>query len=204
MAIRFGLFLLAQVALVFSGAAWADTELPAFTLHAPETTEADEGVVVAVTPVDGASLYGYPLDRIVGLFERDQLDEDLRPISPVDYSVVELRPDGNGRFTGTISAPVGEYALVPYPEVVGELPTDGDYPDAALLRVTPLTPPSPSGRPTGLILLAAATVAIGIPVVVNRWIRRRRDVDDYFEHDFRDPPTLGGIWPSGGGGGGIG
>lgn len=202
MVIRFVLLLLAQVALVASGTVWADAELPAFRLHAPETTGADEEVVVAVAPVDGASLYGYPLDRLVGLFELEQLDEDLRPIGPVDYRVVELRPDGNGRFTGSISAPVGEYALVPYPEVIGELLKDGAYPEAALLRVVPLAPPSPSGRPIGLILLVAAAVAIGIPVLVGRLIRRRRAVDDYFEHDFRDPPTLGGIWPSGGGGGG--
>lgn len=202
---RFVVVLLAQAALVVSGAAWAAVELPVFRLDSPETARPHEEIIVAVTPVDGAWLYAYPLDQLVGLFELDDLDHDLRPISSVDYGVVELRPDGDGRFTGSISAPVGDYALVPYPEVIGELPADGAYPEAAPLSVVPPAAPTPSGRPTGLILVAAALAAIAIVLFVDRWIRRRRDVDDYFERDFRDPPAMGGIWPSGGsGGGGLG
>lgn len=204
MAVQVVVALLASVALGVSGAAWASVEMPGFRLHAPETAAVDEEIVVEVAAVDGASLYVHPLDRLVGLVPLEDLDEDLRPLRAVDYIVVELRPAGDGRFTGSVSAPVGDYALVPYPDVTGDLPADGAYPDAALLSVLPPTSPPASGRPIGLVLIVAAAVAIGIPVVVTRWIRRRSDIDDYFDRDFRDPPTLGGIWPSGGGGGGFG
>lgn len=55
----------------------------------------------------------------------------------------------------------------------------------------------------GLVLLVALLLLMGIPLLVNAWARRREDVDNYHERDFRDPPTMGGTWPSGGSGGGM-
>jgi hypothetical protein len=40
------------------------------------------------------------------------------------------------------------------------------------------------------VFLAALAVAIGIPVLVNRWITRRKKIDDYYEREHRDPPVL--------------
>lgn len=204
MAGRVVVALLATAALGVSGSAWASVEMPGFRLHSPGTAVVDEEIVVEVAAVDGASLYVHPLDRLVGLFPLEDLDEDLRPRRAADFIVVELRPARDGRFTGSVSAPVGDYALVPYPEVTGDLPAGGAYPDPALLSVVPPSSPPASGAPTGRLLAVAAALAVGVPVAVSRWIRRRRDIDDYFDRDFRDPPTLGGIWPGGGGGGGGG
>lgn len=199
MSVRVVVILLTHAVLLVSGPAWASTELPGFTIHAQETAGPDEQVHLAVTPVDGAWLYVHPLDRLVGLFEIDDLDDDLRPVTGAGYRTVELVSDGDGGFQGWVSVEPGEYALVPYPDVVGELPAEGTHPEAVLLSVEPIGPPARSGGSTGWVLLAALVVAVAIPVLVSRWIRRRRDVDDYFERDFRDPPTLGGIWPNGGG-----
>lgn len=57
---------------------------------------------------------------------------------------------------------------------------------------------------TAVVLSLILLVAVVLPVLVNRWGRRRDDeVDGYWERDFRDPPTMGGGgWPGGGGSGG--
>ena len=59
---------------------------------------------------------------------------------------------------------------------------------------------------TAVALMLILLLAIGVPVAVNRWGRRREDeVDDYHERDLRDPPAIGGgPWPGGGGGSGYG
>lgn len=54
-----------------------------------------------------------------------------------------------------------------------------------------------------IIFIAVVAAAVAITVGLNRWSRRRADeVDDYFEREHRDPPTMGGgTWPQGGSGG---
>ena len=53
----------------------------------------------------------------------------------------------------------------------------------------------------GALLAAGIVALVAVPVAVNRWIRSRSEVDDYYERDHRDPPAFG--TPSSPGGGGL-
>lgn len=197
--------IVAAVALL-PGLAWAASELPEFRMQVSRSTAvAGDEIVVSVSPVDDANLYGYPLDHLVGVFEIDDLDGNLRPSGDVEYGMIEMRTHPNGGLTGSFHPTgVGEYAMVPYPEEVGELPAGALYPKPVPITVEPVgSDYEASGRPIGLILIALFVLAVGIPIAVTRLGRRwESEVDDYYERDYRDPPTMGGgAWPNGGGGG---
>lgn len=164
------------VAILVGVAQVAAAKTPPFSMTVSnEAATPGESVTVEVEiDLEYSDFSAEDLNGLLGLFPADAVDENLRPLRPYDFTPVGLPRVEDRVYRGTFTAPsdVGDYVLVPFPNVTRELNGADTYPDPVTITVQATTAPT-DGAPTRLLPLAGmgglAMLAAGVAVV-----RRRR------------------------------
>lgn len=151
--------LLLTTVLLFAAALPASAKMPPFemtveprgdTVHVEVTIGRDDPLLVE-------SFDSPELDGLIAVFPADQVDEEGRPLSVLDKGTdVPLGRVQPGIYQGSVALEPGHWAVVPFPDVNGEVPGTayGWYPNPVLVEL-------PEERST-LRALAAVGAALAI------------------------------------------
>lgn len=118
----------------------AAAKMPAFdmeaeargdSVHIEVTVTGDEALIHDFDPLN--------LDGLLAVFPADQVDEEGRPLFVLEGGTdVALRRVEPGVYEGSVRLEAGHWAVVPFPDVTGEIRGTGEgwYPGTVMVEVT--------------------------------------------------------------------
>lgn len=116
----------------------AEAKMPPFDMV---VRTSGDTVQVIVTIVDDDSVIGGfdppDLNGLVAVVPADQVDEAGRPllVSGIDEKDVPLSRIEPGTYQGSVTLGPGRWAVVPFPDTMGDIPVPDAYPDTIMVEI---------------------------------------------------------------------